>query len=112
MNKRKKSQLNAIAYAYAAKNRAKYWKDAEVLEINYIFKFQKVYKTIGGFVNGYGSTNFKKAVKNAAENAQNRKKQLESCGCKSEKLTDCKIAILQIENLQKNLFEGEKNEKI
>lgn len=59
----KKSQLLAISYAYAEAAKKKYRHKAETLGIDLIFVCQSHYKTLGGFVRGYGSVAFNEAVK-------------------------------------------------
>lgn len=99
----KKSQLYAISYSYARKKAAEDFEKAENLKINYIFEFQEIYKTLGGFVNAYKSRQFLKAVKQAKEKATARKEQLLKCGCKSEKLTVAAACLAQIAILESEI---------
>lgn len=94
----KQSQLRAISYAYSEKKRRADRKQAEELGINLIYSWNSVYKTLGGFVNAYGTKNFEKAVRTAKEALEERAEKLKKCGCTSWKVEECQDSLKQCNN--------------
>lgn len=91
----KKSQLNAISYAYSAKRKREAQERAAALGVGRIYEYQTKYKTLSGFVNAYGTKAFEKAVAEALANLQARQKMLAACGCTSYKVNECRQALDQ-----------------
>lgn len=72
MSRYSKAQLYAISKSYSNKRKNEIEKKAAEMEITEIFHNQYFYKTLGGFVNAYGSKRFKQACESA-------KMRLEEC---------------------------------
>lgn len=93
----KKSQLNAISNSYHQKNAKATEQRAKDMQIDLMFKYQTVYKTLSGFINAKAERRLV-ACKEAFENLTKRKRQLELCGCRSEKYDECIQALAQAKN--------------
>ena len=98
-----KSQLYAISYSYSRKQKDLTEEKAKAKNIDLIFEYQSVYKSLKGFVESKDNKKLEKAYKQALQNIINRKKQLELSNCHSEKYTDCLTALSQVENALNNI---------
>lgn len=74
---RSKRQLNAISRSYSEKRKREAYIRAHELGVDELFPFQPNYKTVRGFVDAYGTSNFKAAVISALHNLDERKRSLE-----------------------------------
>lgn len=70
--KRTQNQLNAISYYYTEKRRKENVAKLEELEINHIYNWQTHYKTLTGFINGYGTPIFNQVVEETLDRLQKR----------------------------------------
>lgn len=74
----KKSQLNAIGYAYQKRKQAENAQELQRRGLSDVWEFQTVYKTLTGFLHA-NAKGLEKAKKSAIINLKNYLKRCEQC---------------------------------
>ena len=93
------AQLNAISKSYARKRQAEREAEAKAKGLDIVFKYG-TYKRLDALLRAKPER-LEKEIEIATENARNRVKQLEKCGCTSDTIARAREDLKKLEGMKK-----------